>query len=432
MLAAATHPNIVELKDHGMTEGYVWLTMPLYEGETLAERLARGTLELREASEIFLPVARGIAALHARGLRHQDVKPENIYLANFVGQLHPVLLDLGVAVEQSSSFIAGTALFGAPEQLAALGGIGDEAELSAKMDTYCLASTLLYALVGEEHFPGAKARTPFDIVSAFETRATEPLAPEALPELTGTARDQLRDAFCRWLARDPDERCTTDEMASELDVLLEKEREEARAEVRSRARQRANYRRVQTVLGALVLAGLAGGYYLFTKRETLQLAAELNQAKDEQAASFANLEQCQMAHTLSKRKAGECNTARDADSRDHRATYAALVDKNEDLGNTMMLATGKLQICEEESEKARTEWDEQRATLESKHAEEATSARAQLEAAETAKRTCEQDIERTREETNQCQRSLAACRVEGDDVYSPPPAPKPSGEVYPE
>src|SRR5262249_14939940 len=49
MLAAAGHPNVVQLKDHGMTDSYVWLTMPVYEGETLADRLARGTLSLREA-----------------------------------------------------------------------------------------------------------------------------------------------------------------------------------------------------------------------------------------------------------------------------------------------------------------------------------------------------------------------------------------------
>jgi len=90
MLAAASHPHIVQLKDHGLTEDYVWLTMPLYEGETLEERLSRSPLSLREAYEIFLPIARGVEALHERGLRHQDIKPENIFLAQFSGRLHPV------------------------------------------------------------------------------------------------------------------------------------------------------------------------------------------------------------------------------------------------------------------------------------------------------------------------------------------------------
>src|ERR1700722_17606332 len=49
MLATVGHPHVVQLKDHGMTPDYVWLTMPVYEGETLAERLARGPLTLRRA-----------------------------------------------------------------------------------------------------------------------------------------------------------------------------------------------------------------------------------------------------------------------------------------------------------------------------------------------------------------------------------------------
>src|SRR6185503_19486691 len=39
MLATVGHPHVVSLKDHGTTDDYVWLTMPVYEGETLAERL---------------------------------------------------------------------------------------------------------------------------------------------------------------------------------------------------------------------------------------------------------------------------------------------------------------------------------------------------------------------------------------------------------
>jgi len=74
MLAAASHPNIVQLKDHGTTAGYVWLTMPVYEGETLGSRLERDPLSLDEAYEIFLPIARALEALHKAGLRHQDIK----------------------------------------------------------------------------------------------------------------------------------------------------------------------------------------------------------------------------------------------------------------------------------------------------------------------------------------------------------------------
>src|SRR5258707_858918 len=81
-------------------------------------------------------IVRAIEALHVAGLRHQDIKPDNIFLATFAGRLHPVLLDLGVAAEKDSSFIAGTALFAAPEQLLAIIGVPGAIPLSEKMDTY--------------------------------------------------------------------------------------------------------------------------------------------------------------------------------------------------------------------------------------------------------------------------------------------------------
>ncbi len=121
MLATVGHPHVVQLKDHGTTDEYVWLTMPVYEGQTLQERLEqKGTLSLREAYDIFRAMAYGLEALHDAGLRHQDIKPENIYLAVFGPRIHPVLLDLGVAAEKDASFIAGTALYASPEQIFAL------------------------------------------------------------------------------------------------------------------------------------------------------------------------------------------------------------------------------------------------------------------------------------------------------------------------
>src|ERR1041384_4977598 len=100
MLATVGHPHMVQLKDHGTTDEYVWLTMPVYDGETLYDRLKRGPLDLREAYDIFLPIAHALEALHAAGLRHQDIKPENIFLAVFAGRIHPILLDLGAAAER--------------------------------------------------------------------------------------------------------------------------------------------------------------------------------------------------------------------------------------------------------------------------------------------------------------------------------------------
>jgi serine/threonine protein kinase len=309
MLATVGHPHVVQLKDHGTTPDYVWLTMPVYHGQTLAERLEKGTLGPRQACDIFLPIARGLEALHAAGLRHQDVKPENIFLAEFGGRVHPILLDLGVAAEKDASFVAGTALYGAPEQVAALAGLPAPAEMSEKMDTYGLAATLLYALVGPKHFPGEEATDRSGLTEAQELRTTEPLGPGALPEVTGKARDELAEAFKRWLAFDPAARPTMRELCEQLDVLLEPEREEERLEERRRARQKATITRLWVAFGMTLLAGGAFGVVAWQKRETLRVAAALDEARREGAASFDKLDTCIASHQVATKEVAACKAA---------------------------------------------------------------------------------------------------------------------------
>lgn len=434
MLAAATHPHIVELKDHGITSDYIWLTMALYEGETLSERLERGCLDLEEAHRIFLPISQGVAALHVRGLRHQDIKPENIYLADFAGHLHPVLLDLGVAVEAESDFVAGTALFGAPEQLAALGGIGEEGRLSERMDTYCLASTLLYALVGDEHFPGAKAKTPFEIVRAFDEREEAPLADEALPELTGKPRQHLAEAFARWLTKDPEKRPDTSEFAKQLEVLLDKRRGEELAEQTRITRQKRTLRRVQLALVGTALAAGAGGLYLFVNRRNIELANELAKARQEGAESFDKLDTCVAAHAMSQRKARICEQTRRQDGTQYSETISALESKQAEATNALTLAKGSLKSCEEDAEQAATVCAEEQETMTAK-LEEATSSFEDKERTLTEERDSAREelslvqsrIQSLEAEAQSCQQELASCQAHPSELYgSPPGPPKPA------
>lgn len=425
MLAAATHPNIVELKDHGMTEDYVWLTMPLYEGETLMQRLERGTLNLREAYEIFVPIVRGIEALHARGLRHQDIKPENIYLAHFATQLHPVLLDLGVAVESAADFVAGTALYGAPEQLAALGGIGEPDALSDKMDVYCLASTLLYALVGEAKFHGSGAKTPFDITNAIEQRATDPLGADTLPELTAEPRAALESAFRRWLTQHPTDRPTAGEMAGELDVLLEKERSEQKEEQRRIRRQKTALQRLSfAFIGSLVVVG-AGLTYFISKRETLRLATELQAARAEGAKSFDKLDTCSAEYDLSQRSLRKCADGRVSDARTHQDAVGDLETKRTQVSNMLAGANTKLHTCTEDAKAAAETCDTDRETLVTEHDKQKTTwqtTRTALEKErddkERARAACEREVARLEQD-------LSTCKAPSLPLPAPPPSPSP-------
>lgn len=158
-LAAIAHPHVVQLNEHGVEasapEPYLWYTMPLYRGSDLAASLeARGSLSLGRAHAVFTRIAGGVCEMHALGLRHQDIKPDNIYLASMAGLIeqHPVLLDLGGAArEHASRPLVATFPFAAPEQCEALiGGMLGEvhAPLTEKVDVYALAATLLYSLIG--------------------------------------------------------------------------------------------------------------------------------------------------------------------------------------------------------------------------------------------------------------------------------------------
>ncbi len=104
MLASLNHPNIAVLHEIVTLGDSHALVMELVEGETLAERLARGTLPLREALGIAAQIATALDAAHERGVVHRDLKPANI-------KLRPdgtvKLLDFGLAKVSDSNASAG-------------------------------------------------------------------------------------------------------------------------------------------------------------------------------------------------------------------------------------------------------------------------------------------------------------------------------------
>lgn len=433
MLAAASHPNVVELKDHGIEPDYVWLTMPLYEGETLAERLEREPLGLEEAHGIFIAVARGLAALHEAGLRHQDIKPDNIFLARFAGQVHPVLLDLGVAVEKDAMVIAGTILFAAPEQVVALTGIGEPDALDESIDTYCLASTLLYALVGENHFAGVGSRSPLDMAKALERREQTPLDGGALPDLVGRPRELLAEAFCRWLSQSPAERPSASQLACELDVLLEQKRAQDRAIEESIARQKSSLQRFRLGAAAAVALLVVVGFLALSQRKTLHLAAKLRAAEQEGAATFEELGECRLAYNHEFAERRSCVATRERETATHEETVTSLQSNaqatQKDLSGKLTAAATQLTSCEENRQKLEDElgrkttaWEEERSTLRSEIAE----AEDERKICEEARTTCEDERASIQRERDTCKADLTSCK---SDVYAAPAPSPPSPSV---
>jgi serine/threonine protein kinase len=225
LIASVFHPSVVNFKDHGWYDNRLWFVMPWYEGETLEERIKRAPLSRAEAERVFVPLAQALATMHESGLRHQDIKPDNILLAR-VGRgagdepdLLPVLIDLGVAASDAEMIVAGTPLYFAPEIAVQYADRPDKPPVTAKADVFSLALALRNALE-----PATQEKVPGHAVEAFIAhRAISP------PGGPGDRRLAfLAPHFRRWLAIDPAARPTAAQFAHELHVLTRPERTTAR------------------------------------------------------------------------------------------------------------------------------------------------------------------------------------------------------------
>jgi len=152
LAARLNHPNIVRVFDVGEADGRPYIAMEHVDGETVADLIARrGTVPAREASALGVQAARALAAAHAAGLVHRDVKPHNLLLRRD-GVLK--LGDFGIAVGLEGTrltlagTVLGTAAYLAPEQARA-------EEVTAAADVYALGLVLVELLTGH---PNRNAR----------------------------------------------------------------------------------------------------------------------------------------------------------------------------------------------------------------------------------------------------------------------------------
>jgi serine/threonine protein kinase/tetratricopeptide (TPR) repeat protein len=154
--AQLNHPHILPLLDSGEAAGHLYYVMPVVEGESLEERLARdGSLPAEEAARIVAGAARALAHAHDRGVVHRDVKPGNILLHH--GE--PVVADFGISLVAGSEtrltqegLSLGTPHYMSPEQ------IGSDDELDGRADQYALGCLLYEMIRGEPPFPRSSPR----------------------------------------------------------------------------------------------------------------------------------------------------------------------------------------------------------------------------------------------------------------------------------
>jgi serine/threonine protein kinase len=165
-LAKLSHPNIVKVYDYGEHEGEPYLVMEYLPGGTLKNLLGKAQ-PWQDALRLILPVARGVAYAHQRGVLHRDIKPANVLITDG-GE--PMLSDFGIAKlvggEQTTSLTGSGMAIGTPDYMAPEQWTGTT---SPQSDLYSLAIMLYEIVTGRKPYTGV---TPAEILIK---QATEPL-----------------------------------------------------------------------------------------------------------------------------------------------------------------------------------------------------------------------------------------------------------------
>lgn len=208
--ASVTHENVVAVHqvEKVPEKGIAFLVMQLISGETLEQRMNREKiLPVNEIVRISMEAARGLAAAHAQGLIHRDVKPGNILLEPPTNRVK--LTDFGLAritedVKLTrTGYVSGTPLYMAPEQ--ALG-----AEPDPRSDLFSLGAVMYEMAAGQTPFTGSSALAILKQITEAKHKPLKEVNPHA-PAWLAEIIDDL-------LAKKPAERYDT---AADLAEVLE-------------------------------------------------------------------------------------------------------------------------------------------------------------------------------------------------------------------
>ena len=208
-IARLNHPHICTLHDIGRQDGIDFLVMEYLEGETLAQRLLKGSLPLEQVSQYAIEIADALDKAHRKGITHRDLKPSNIMLTKSGTKL----LDFGLAklrqdaapaiplsqlptatakdaVTQEGT-ILGTLQYMAPEQLEAK-------EVDARTDIFAFGALIYEMATGKKAFEG---KSQASVIGAILKDDPPPIS--TLQPMTPPALDR---AVKKCLAKEPEKR----------------------------------------------------------------------------------------------------------------------------------------------------------------------------------------------------------------------------------
>ncbi len=193
------HPNIVRAIEFGEQDNTAYLVLEFIEGQELGDVIKNnGRLPFKDIQPFIEEFSSALDYAHSQGFVHRDIKPSNIMLrADNQGNLHPVLMDFGIAkIQDAQTHLTGTGAVGtidymAPEQ------IKESRTVDHRADIYAMGLILFELLTGERPFKGNAAQVMFAHLQqpAPNPRSLNPDIPE-----------NVAFAIQRALAKKPEDR----------------------------------------------------------------------------------------------------------------------------------------------------------------------------------------------------------------------------------
>jgi serine/threonine-protein kinase len=212
-IARLEHPYIVRIYEIGEHNGRPYIALEYCDGGSLNKKIAGEPQPSRVAAELVAKLARGMAAAHARGVVHRDLKPGNVLLTP---DGEPKITDFGLAkrIDDESGQTHTGAILGTPSYMAPEQASGESKRVGPPADIYALGAILYDMLTGRPPFKGESAMdTAIQVVHAEVVPPTK-----LIPKLP---RD-LEVIALKCLEKDPAKRyASASELADDLQRFLE-------------------------------------------------------------------------------------------------------------------------------------------------------------------------------------------------------------------